>query len=347
MAVSHVKSDSIIDATGTVTVWWGTSTLTAAATDLVLPSDWNSGHNQFYTLSGNTNNASTASGTNVVWSARGEVTLFGSTATIGISGRPPISSFANAPIFINTSAIVLNGTSDSHAVQFQLPSPGSFSFIRIPALMTTNSTTIATSNASRNVSGALYSTWNAVVYSMGSGANSRSLQFVASGQGLFTHMNSLSISGAGTQYSVTQGFSYPVEGVATSLTTQYSISNTNYSLASASFSDFSSVRFIDIPFANSLAAGAYWLVFGMSSSLSTNSAGAWSNAYGGRYSNHYVMSAHTLAALVMGSTNNALNGFGAGSFSTAGGGTTNSIPVSAISSFASNVVPYFQMLRSA
>ena len=64
MAVSHVKSNTVADWTGTVTVGNSTGgTQTIAATNLVRPGDWNSAHNQFYTLSGNTTNASTAPAT--------------------------------------------------------------------------------------------------------------------------------------------------------------------------------------------------------------------------------------------------------------------------------------------
>lgn len=348
MAVSHVKSNAVADATGTVTVWWGVTTSALSATDLVRPTDWNSAHNEFRSLAGNTNNASTASGTNLFYSAAGELTLFGSTATIGFSGRPHISSYVNIG-GLDGVTMTLNGASVSDAVAFELPSPGSFSFLRIPALMTTLSTTIASTGATRNVSGEIYSTWNAVVYSMGTGANSRSLQSLASGSAGFTHRNSMSIAVNGTQYSVTQGFSAFAEGAGTTRTTQYSISNTNYSLTTDQIgTEWSSLRFIDIPFANSLPAGEYWLVFGYSSSSATNSAGAWTAAYGGKYSNHYGISQTDLAFRVMGSTNGTTGGYlGGGSFSTAGGGTTNSIPISAISSRASNVLPFFQLLRSA
>lgn len=92
MAVSHIKSNTIGDFTGTITGFNSQgSTTTIAATNLVRPSDWNSAHNQFYTLSGNTNNASTASGTNVVLQGVGGVTLIGSTATIGISAAAPVT----------------------------------------------------------------------------------------------------------------------------------------------------------------------------------------------------------------------------------------------------------------
>jgi hypothetical protein len=90
MAISHVLNNAVADFTGTVTVFNSqASTTTIAATNLVRPSDWNSAHNQFYTLSGNTSNASTASGTNVVFAASGGVTLIGSTNTIVVSAVPP------------------------------------------------------------------------------------------------------------------------------------------------------------------------------------------------------------------------------------------------------------------
>ena len=69
-ALSHVKSNSIGDFTGTVTVFNSQgSTQTANATDLVRPGDWNSAHNFFQTISGDTAGQSTASGTNLVFGA--------------------------------------------------------------------------------------------------------------------------------------------------------------------------------------------------------------------------------------------------------------------------------------
>jgi len=86
MAVSHVYSNTAADFTGTITGFNSQgSTVTIAATNLVRPSDWNSAHNQYFTLSGNTNNSSVVSGTNVVLSGDNNITLIGSGATIGIS----------------------------------------------------------------------------------------------------------------------------------------------------------------------------------------------------------------------------------------------------------------------
>lgn len=281
------------------------------------------------------------------------ISVNGSTISIGVP-NPYIYSFIfPAGGLANTSALTWGATSLSHAAAFNLPEQGSFSFIRIPALMTTNSTTIATmASATASAQGALYSTINAVAYSLGTGASSKSLQSVASGSGGYTMSQKISITNS-TQASYTLGFTAEVEGLAgrTSLTTQYSVSNTNYSFTTDQIAtQFSSVRFLDIPFANSLSAGPFWMIIGMStSSSSAGAAGlaALTNC-NVRYSAHYGMSQADLSIGIMGSTNRTSGGLlGVGSFSTAGGGTTNSLDISAISSMASQPLMYFQLLRSA
>jgi len=249
-----------------------------------------------------------------------------------------------------SQTLTFNAASVSYGVAFMVPYALSASFIRIPALMTTNSTTIATlASATASASGAIYSTFNAVVYSLGNGGSSQSLQSVASGSGGYTFRNSISISNS-TQASYTLGFSAQALGGGTTLTTQYSISNTNYSFTTNQIAtNFSSLQFIDVPFANSLTPGAYWLILGLSTSSASGGAGglaAMTNC-NVRYSNHYGISQANSAWGVMGSTNLTSGGLlGAGSFSTAAGGTTASLPLSAISSGASNIRLYFQMLRS-
>lgn len=261
------------------------------------------------------------------------------------------SSYANLPGLFNSSALTFNQTSISYAVAFNLDYPISASFIRIPALMTTNSTTIATmASATASAQGALHSTINAVFYSLGVGANSQSLQSVASGSAGYTMSQKISVTNS-TQYSISLGISAQANGAGTSRSTQYSISNSNYSFTTNQIAtEFSTGRFLDIPFAQSLSGGNYWLVLGMSTS--TSSAGAAGLAAltncNVRYSNHYGASQANVGFGLMGSTNLSSGGqIGAGFFSTAGGGTTNSIPISAISSTASNPTLYFQLLRSA
>ena len=65
MAEFHVYSQTVADGT---------------ATSVVRPSDWNSAHQHIITLSGNTSNASTISGTNIVFQGGNNVTLSGTQA---------------------------------------------------------------------------------------------------------------------------------------------------------------------------------------------------------------------------------------------------------------------------
>lgn len=92
-ALSHAKSVTVGDATGTVTFWNGATTSSIAASDLGRPSDWNSAHNFFQTISGNTAGQSTASGTNLVWAGTNGITVSHATAagaaTAWISGPGP------------------------------------------------------------------------------------------------------------------------------------------------------------------------------------------------------------------------------------------------------------------
>jgi hypothetical protein len=71
MGISHVKSITVADGTNT---------------NIVRPGDWNSGHNMAFTLSGNTNNASTISAQNIILAGGNNITLKATGSTIEISG---------------------------------------------------------------------------------------------------------------------------------------------------------------------------------------------------------------------------------------------------------------------
>lgn len=259
-----------------------------------------------------------------------------------------LSSYMNMPQW-GTSAVTFNVATISSGVAFNLPQPGSFSFLRLPILMTMASTTIATlASATATAQMGQTTTWNAVVYSNGVGASSRSLMSVASGSGTWNLSARISITNS-TQYSVSLAFSAGVEGGGTTRTTQYSISNTNYSFTSQAFSEFSTNRFLDIPFANSLKPGAYWMLIGRSTSSSSAGAGLTAmTSWGPRYSAHYAGTEGNMFFGIMGSTNLTSGPhLGAAVFSTAGGGTTSAFPISALSSTASNPKMVFQLLRSA
>jgi hypothetical protein len=112
-ALSHVKSNPIADFTGTVTVFNSAgATATANATDLVRPGDWNSAHNFFQTISGNTLGTSTASGTNLVIGATGGISASHSTAagaaTLWMSAPAVSSLSATGAIQISTNGSTIS-----------------------------------------------------------------------------------------------------------------------------------------------------------------------------------------------------------------------------------------------
>ncbi len=261
-----------------------------------------------------------------------------------------LSSYENIVGFgTSTFTQSLNPGSVSAAVAFNIQAPLSVSFIRIPAMLTIASTTLTTAAASLSASADAYTTFNAVVYSLGTGANSRNLQSVASGSRGWTVRNSISVGVDGTSGSYSQFITVGAEGNNATFSTQYTSAGGAYSFVTTAMTAFTGSRFLDIDFNNYLNPGNYWLVFGMTTGSASNSAriSAATNCRIG-YASHQVAGQWNVNFGIMGSTNLSSGGLlGAGSFSTVGGGTTNSIPISAISSSASNIRPYFQMLRSA
>lgn len=94
MALYHVKSNPVGNATGTVTIWnTQGSTTTTPASSLVQPQDWNSAHLMGMSLSGNTAGVSSVSGTDIVMVGGNNITLSASQgasiATISFVGPSP------------------------------------------------------------------------------------------------------------------------------------------------------------------------------------------------------------------------------------------------------------------
>lgn len=121
MAVSHIFSNAIADFTGTITGFNSQgSTTTIIATNIVRPSDWNSAHNQFYTLTGNTTGNSTASGTNVIFAGSGPISIGGSTNSIIISAPNAITHKMFAP-FDEAVGVVGANQGSLHIYPIALP----------------------------------------------------------------------------------------------------------------------------------------------------------------------------------------------------------------------------------
>lgn len=150
MAVSHVYNNTNADATGTLTIWNGATTSSVAASALVKPSDWNSAHNQLYTLTGNTLNVSTVSGTNIVFGGTNGVSLSGTSNSIYFVGnQSTLSEFVAQPMAGKGAGIPFAQSSSSlgqnslyiYPVQFE--NVYTFDHIRIPMMITNSSSAAA------------------------------------------------------------------------------------------------------------------------------------------------------------------------------------------------------------
>lgn len=207
MSVVHVKSDTIGDFTGTVTQFNSQgSTTTVAATDLVRPADWNSAHNFFQTITGQTAGTSTASGTNLAFGGTGGIQVSHSTAagaaTLWIG---PIRESGYNPY---PDAVWVAGAQGQGTLQFDPEIWPEFQCDRI--LVPINNTNSSNSSGSHTVS----------------------LWF-----GVYTRNNSsLSL----------------LTSTSTSLAVTHSGTAGSYSL-------YSGMRLVTIPFTTTFTSGDYWL----------------------------------------------------------------------------------------
>lgn len=393
MAVSHVFNNTIADATGTVTAWNGATTVSVAATALVRPSDWNSAHNMRYNITGNTTNASSVSGTDILFNATGNISIGGSASSLLFSVAPQSTQAASFTLTGNTTqnstftaagAVTLRGAggvsvgASNGSVVVSTPVPGvmsyleyppvlnntgtmsvgggssiyvqpvmiqedlSASFLRMPVSMSPASTTFATGAAAYGSSVAQSNSMWVNFYSMGVGASSRSLQYVA--QASTTWALQISYSGSASTHSVSYNFTVPGSGgVATNFQLTSSQQSSAVNEVPAGTSDYASYRLFDMPFATSLSAGNYFI--GVQRSSTT---GGGSNI--GLGISAMIVTQHNSSMGFPGfASNSSILPFpflGLWSTNTVGT-TTSSMGAISMSTLASHPRMYFQLHRSA
>lgn len=277
VALSHVKSLTQADFTGTITAFdSNANTITLAATNIIRPSDWNSGHNFFVTISGNTAGQSTASGTNLVYAGGPFVTLSMNTAagaaTVSFSCLPDggyLSRYTDFG-FEGQSATVNGSNIDNNAAfrVFNLLQPISFTRIDVPVFATiVSAATAATAGAQISSYLVLYTN------------NASTLSPVIGATGQTTHTWA---SNSANWSSLTGGkyFSFPI---ATSLLPGeyffgWQFSTNTFSSGTASTSLAFSVLLSCQSAANT---GSSFTDFGTTASASTNSyfAGLFTNSF--------------------------------------------------------------------
>jgi hypothetical protein len=275
---------------------------------------------------------------------------------IQISVAAPGGGGSPASFFDNLNNYAIGTTTQSiigstAVIQpFQMPYDISASYIRNMITMSVgNTTSIATTNGATGSCSILSTIWN-VVYKQNTGASSLSLSSIASGSVGFTQRWSLSANAtAGSVWTLSQSVSFSGTMGASQYTTQIATSLTNYSLGSLSLTLFTGMKALDIPFNTSLAASNYWMLFGGSSTTSTGGAGL------GAMTNLRISFSNiavTQANISMGHFGNNTNasiqyGAGLGSVSTNAINTTASLGLSNISSSASHVKNWFQLIRQS
>lgn len=236
------------------------------------------------------------------------------------------------------------GGSSALVFPFVLPNYISASYIRIPATWTLFSTSFNTAAVPWSSSMSAMNTIFAVIYSQGTGASSRSIQYVTSGSAGWTNQISLTGSGATNNWTVSLRITYPSEGLNTnSISSSYASTLSTVNISVTGLSDMQGLRYLDIPFAASLSPGNYWLAVHRS------------NTFSGAASVGYVASligvsqTNSAIANLGAATNNTLQlQPGLGSWSTnTNGSTTSSMGLSGISSMASQVRLSFAFVRQA
>ncbi len=277
--------------------------------------------------------------TNLVFSNSNDVSFGLNASTITADIRNFKSYWFNLPFAGMGSMTVVQST--SYIAPFCLPYYVSASYIRLPASFGIAQTTFATT-ANTQFTAQLFSTINAVVYSLGTGASSGSLQSVVSGSAPFAVKYSWSAGNTGSQWSLTASITYPTRGTTSLFSTTDFTTQTNLSIQSSLITVFNSFRYLDIPFANSLSPGPYWLMIGVSSTTSTQGAAGGTNQIISCSTQIVTQSNAAMGDLGAAVPASQMFQLGVGSFSTNAIGTTASLDLTNVTRSAN--VPLLQMV---
>jgi hypothetical protein len=258
--------------------------------------------------------------------------------------QPLLSYFANGLPYLANSQTQQMLQSTSVVFPMQVREGFSAGFVRMPHTVSVGSTSFA-STAATAYSYQQAETHNIVLYSLGTGASSQSLQSIASKSVGFTMSVNVS-QNTTNNISVTHGLTYGMSSNTSSLSFSYAATNSTMQVSTTHLSALTGVKMWDTQFALSLPPGRVFMAYGVSSSQTTQA----TNMSGARLQHsHLGVSQPNNTLGQFGIANAASDQWqqGIGSFSTAGGGTTASLALSNVSSSASHVAPYVQMINQA
>jgi hypothetical protein len=276
-----------------------------------------------------------------------------SVVTASVAAGNTLSFFAYPPAVHGVLVNMTQTSGSSRFVQpFVLPSAVSFNWARLMYSFNDSAIgTAGTTQANTSYSVERYTTIAIGLFSQGAGANSKSLQQFASSSAGITGRTIYTAGAQGSQYTISIAKTYPAESENSNWVTNYAVSSGSIVISSNSNTAFTGIRFLDIPWASSLANGNYWLAIGASTSSASNSGNI---SFAGT-------AGMALSALVASQSNISLGRLGiataASSFqwypglgvhtTNASGFTTNSIGLNSVSQQASNAQLPFQLIRYA
>ena len=239
--------------------------------------------------------------------------------------------------------------STSFVAPIQLQNALSFDFVRLIGTGTNAaaSTTAATTGNTQFSCGYTAS-HNICFYSLGTGASSNSLQSYFSTQILENYSHNVSCATNSTQFSYSVRYTMPHSTGFTFFTQDYSASAASLQFSSNGLTAFSGTRALDFKVGTTLSAGNWWMAYGCSSTSSSQF-----TSVGFRNIFSYGIAGVTqnswqVAPIGTGAFNASfMPGPSAGSFTTAGGGTTASLNLSNISILNFNMRPYVQLMATS
>jgi hypothetical protein len=271
-----------------------------------------------------------------------------SVAAPGAAAVTHQSVFAYPDDVGNSSAWQVSG-STSHIQPINLPFPISIGYIRLPLTLSAvgSMASIATlANVTRGMT--VSSTINAGFYTQNVVANSLSLASIATSSATWIQRATHQAAGVGSNWSTGHTISFPANGAVSQFTSSSAATLTNVTMQSSQLSNFTNLRFVDIPFATSLPAGNYWFLYGSSTSISTSGVNNFSTLR--ILASNFVITQVNQAFNRMGVATNASNHIrvGLGSWTTNTiGHIPNNIGLASISTSASHPVMRFQLIRQA
>jgi hypothetical protein len=257
------------------------------------------------------------------------------------------SSFANIP-YIGAQTITYSSNTWI-GVPFSLAAPLAISYVRYPVSCGVGASTTMATVANTSYSAYQQQTLYAMIYSMGQGNNSQSLQYIASSWVGMTQSFSISHDPTnGSYYTWWNGMTLPtLRGTSqTQWAETQQLSVTNIAISESYSSALTGVKYLDVPLVTTLTQGDYWLFIGRSGTTNTNYANASrflsiTNAF----SHFGVSQVSNLGFGLFGQTSNKSIFYNVIMATSNVQGTFASFNMANISTFASHIIPNFEFRR--